>query len=495
MNIGTQIRQVLPFNNRKELLVRDEDQDTPEIIIQLKKRHRLDKKQYDEISDLFWKGNAKNTAAFIFDTLKKNVVYDVEPEHTQTVKTPGAIINQGYGDCKHYALFATGICDSLNRKGFPIAAKYRFVADHPGSEVHHVFSVISGKDGEYWCDPVLKVFNDRPKFHNIKDADMAIYQISGTDRGAEVAQVAGTDRGVQVAQVGLSFKKNPFKQFKHSMEVNLHNVQHGLAVDAANAKTAILKIGALPARKAFLSLVALNVRSLATNLARNRNTPKWNKLMSIWHGLGGDPKTLDQAIHNGQNRKRLGYIGILGVDDAAIATWTALASAVLLALKQFIHVSPETEKAEAKSAAEGTAHLLGNAYKTVAAVSDMADAGDDTPAAAAALDKLTNNTNTTGAMSITPGVTADGSPSLTVHDIDHPAISLATKTDEDISNVAPRPADTNNDAPPTDTSNFMDTFKADLQTFWANYIMPVILVAGGLITYKIATAPPRKRRR
>ena len=488
MNMIADISTRVPFNNKTKLLIDDYDQDTTGIMEEIRKRHNQDKISYDQFALEFWDGNAERTAKKIFDFLKKNVRYQVEPEETQTVKSPGAILKQLHGDCKHYSLWATGIADSLNRQGYPIAGKYRFVSDSPGRDVHHVFSVISGPGGEYWCDPVISQFNERPKFYNTKDFNMAVYSISGTDRGKEVAQV------------GLSFKKNPFKQFVHSIEVNAKNVQHGMQVNtanfkhgmevnAANAKTAILKVGLVPMRKAFLGLVALNVRSLATNLNRWRGRPEWAQIMHKWQkDFGGDPKTLDQAIHNGAGRKRLGYyqsIGVLGVDDAAIASWTALASAILLALKQFIHApGGDTEKAEAASAAKGTGDMLANAYNSA---KSQDEAGNQPAAAATALDALTAAPATgTGSMAITPSVAADGSPTIAVHDVDHPVIQDAATPDN---------ADGTPPAPTRDVSDVVATIKGDLMNFWAGFKVPILMIGGGYVAYRIATRAPRKRRR
>ncbi len=160
---------VLPVYNKDKKVVSDDDQDTSEIIKYIKLCHEKERADYDKIAEYFWKGNAKDTAKGLFDFLKKNVTYKIEPEEFQSVKTPGVILKQGYGDCKHYALFTTGVVEALQRAGHPIKAFFRFVSDKPGKEVHHVFSVVKGGGGTYWVDPVLKNFDSRPDFCKIKD--------------------------------------------------------------------------------------------------------------------------------------------------------------------------------------------------------------------------------------------------------------------------------------------------------------------------------------
>ena len=120
MNIGKLLGILTPFANNKQLLV--DDQDTDDIISHILKAHKKYASDYDKISDYFWKGNAVDTSHFVFDFLKKNVVYSIEPESRQSVKSPAAILSTGAyksggNDCKHYSLFQAGIYDSLRRKG------------------------------------------------------------------------------------------------------------------------------------------------------------------------------------------------------------------------------------------------------------------------------------------------------------------------------------------------------------------------------------------
>lgn len=482
MIAASDISPSVPFRNERELLVPTSQQTTPKIVELLQQQHKLDRTDYDKISEQFWRGNARDTAKYIFDFHKKHINYDVEPESDQTVKTPGAILYHQYGDCKHYSLFTCGICDSLARKGYPIGATYRFVADRPDLDIHHVFAIVNGPVNDYWCDPVLDSFNTRPTFYNIQDSTMssigAISRISGRHHGhIDLSKYfhsgehiksflhhhgvrPGDFRTPEDMQEGLTriirhHNYSPGQMFKFGPRVGYaapeyspsgfaanmpmvsgigkkkkarkkHNLlkkfAHGMSVNFQNAKKGIeqalpitLKVALIPARKAFLSLVALNVRSLATNLNRWKGKPQWNELMNTWKKkAGGNPKVLDQAIHNGAGRKRLGYLGVAGFDDATVATATALASAILAMLAKFIHAQgtagAETKAAEAKAAKDGIKHLT----------SGVADASNefDPDAGYEKLSKAGGNIKP----DITPDVEPDGSPSITVHDIDPPAI-------------------------------------------------------------------------
>ncbi len=223
------IKGTVPFFGNRVVLVSDEDQNVAEIIKAITEAHKLDKTDYDQFSHRFWKGDAEHTGRELFSFLKKNVTYDIEPEADQTVKTPGVILHHRYGDCKHYALWICGVCDSLNRQGYPIEAKYRFVSDYPNAEVHHVFAVIKDKRGEYWCDPVIRSFNVRPHFHNITDYSMAISRLSGSGTDGingtfdtNVAIVAGIERLSNAPESLLAYLQHhgrSLKDFKDHTEL------------------------------------------------------------------------------------------------------------------------------------------------------------------------------------------------------------------------------------------------------------------------------------
>jgi len=359
MSDVARIKSKLKYNNRSVLEV--DEHDTTDIIDCMKKYHPRHTKEYDNISDRFWLGSVDKTAKGLFDFLKDNVDYRIEKEDFQTVKSPGSIINQGHGDCKHYASFITGICDSLQRKGYPIRSKYRFVADEPGKEVHHVFAVVSGQGKNIWVDPVLTGYDMRPHFYNTKDANMgsigAVYYLSGTavgtieqaftDRqkierflnqhGARPNQfkdpahmmrflahhmkhphqrrhpstfINGYNSPFLVGAIGKSKKHKShhnflkalgteIKKIKHGAEVNLRNAGKEIKKDADKVKNLVLKVSLSAARAPFLGLIDVNAFNLAHRLHDTASGPKRGKLEDWWKGVGGDPKHLISAINNG----------------------------------------------------------------------------------------------------------------------------------------------------------------------------------------------------
>lgn len=161
----------LPAFNNKSVLIYD-SQDTNDIIVTLLKAHKIYATDYDKICVYFWKGTIKNTCNYIWDFLKNNVKYKIEPDTRQTVKSPSAILStgiyrNGYNDCKHYSQFAGGILSALCRRGKKINWCYRFANYKMFNTVpHHVFIVVNHLDNEIWIDAVLNSFNNKKSYIN-----------------------------------------------------------------------------------------------------------------------------------------------------------------------------------------------------------------------------------------------------------------------------------------------------------------------------------------
>lgn len=299
-----------PFANNKSMIV--ENQSTKDIMQQIIETHKRYKNDYDKISNQFWKGSVKATCKYLFDFLKNNVKYDVEPDFRQSVKSPAAILSTGRyanggNDCKHYSLFQAGILDSLNRKGYKIDWCYRF-ANYKLFQVmpHHVFVVVKINGVEYWCDPVLDYWNQRKPYINKIDRKMALYSISG---------------------IGATRKR-----------------KHRAA-----------KVALFPARKAFLLLVRLNFDKFAIKLWRRLHSAKRAELLNKWIQLGGNPKLLESTVNKAiakYNRKHPGKT--IGAAPAAAAV-IASAAPIIAALLKFLKPERADEIDQASEAVQQAA--------------------------------------------------------------------------------------------------------------------------------------------
>ncbi len=178
-----------------------DDQNVFDIVKHTLRVHGKYAPDYDQISDLFWRGNAWDTAQCVFDFCKQNIPYKREPSSTQTVKSPSQIVADGMNrkvpqDCKHYGLFIVGVLDSLKRKGRPVEPMYRFASDVPGQKYpKHVFGLVKTKQGDIWVDPVLKELHKYHRYYYFLDKqptqDMALYEVSGVSDTPDDGQYMG----------------------------------------------------------------------------------------------------------------------------------------------------------------------------------------------------------------------------------------------------------------------------------------------------------------
>ena len=292
MNKGFLLGHLMPFRNNKQLFI--EEQSTGDIINAILNTHDKYRDQYKKIAK-FFKGNSKEeTGRKIWNFLKHNVPYEIEPVNEQKVKSPAAIISTP-GDCKSYSIFSAGI---LRELGIPFAfrfASYKKFDPVPG----HVFTVIDPGKSEIWIDPVLNQFNYKKPFYKAIDKipTMALYGVSGINNNS--GEIAGLKDIIK--KVGQTIKKGA---------------------------TVVLKVAASPARNAFLLLVSINFTGLATKLSAG-----WKKnasgLTNLWQGLGGNINALKNAWEKGEKKKRIlgieanNYNAQIGVAPAAAAAAAA----------------------------------------------------------------------------------------------------------------------------------------------------------------------------
>jgi hypothetical protein len=178
------LQKLAPFTNFKKVLI--DDQNTSDIIQGILDNHDNYQDEYNKISEMFIGDNEVETARNIFNFLKQNVTYYIEPIEKQTLRSPSAIVSMKQGaDCKSYASFINGVMNSLNRKSiFAVPLAYRFASyRYDTKEPQHVFAVLyPGTKNEVWVDPVLAKFDQRkePVFIKDKKIKMALIAMSGT---------------------------------------------------------------------------------------------------------------------------------------------------------------------------------------------------------------------------------------------------------------------------------------------------------------------------
>jgi hypothetical protein len=304
--------RLAPFMNKNEMLV--QDQSTGDIIDAICTAHKRHAQEYSRISSFFNAGTPREVGRKIFNFLKNNVRYVIEPGSKQTVKSPAAILATGYGDCKHYSLFAGGVLQSL---GIPFAYRFASYRDYD-KQPQHVFVVINPGKNEIWLDPVVGQYDYKKPYKHATDRKMALYSISGM--GATAQQKAAL-KAAKAAK-----KAAPTKAAKKAAKTEVKAARQAAGRTAGQVlkkgTKAILKVAAAPVRNAFLALVALNFGGLGTKLSI-----AWQKapsrITNFWEGAGGQINALKKAWEKGSTKKRIFGDDSIGVAPAAAATAAA----------------------------------------------------------------------------------------------------------------------------------------------------------------------------
>ena len=312
-----------PFQNRREMLTAE--QSTGDIIDAILDAHRRHAQDYSKISSFFNAGSKKATARRIFNFLKKNVRYVIEPGSKQTVKSPSAILATGYGDCKHYSLFAGGILQNL---GIPFAyrfASYKLFDKQP----QHVFVVVNpGTDKEIWIDPVVGDFNYKKPYSYATDRKMALYSISGIGATAQQKADLKAAKAARKAAPTKAARKAAVTEVRAARKAAERTTGQVLKKGAK----VVLKVAAAPVRNAFLLLVSLNFAGLGNKLAAAWDKAP-SKLQNFWESAGGQINALKKAWEKGSAKKRIFGIEQIGLEPATTGTAAAVTAAAPLLVK------------------------------------------------------------------------------------------------------------------------------------------------------------------
>jgi hypothetical protein len=303
---------------------------TSDIIKQMQKAHYDNSAFAKKIAYKFKGSTVKQTCRNIFNWLKDNIEYRIEPAHLQTTKSLQRLVSDGYGDCKHYSGFFAAILSALN-----IKHHYRFTSYNNSTTPTHVYVVAYDENNQpIYCDAVLEVFNTEKNYTHKIDKNMLAHlgSIDSIGRKAAPRKAARQEKRAE-----RRAEKQPQKDARKAKRQDRRDkAKEKLKSLPQGAK----KISIAPARAAFLGLVLLNLRGFANKLSLSNQT----KLRQKWEKLGGDFSKLQDAINKGKAKKAL-LAGIDGEDNlGAVATaTTALAAAtpIIIALNEFLKESSE----------------------------------------------------------------------------------------------------------------------------------------------------------
>jgi hypothetical protein len=278
-----------------------ENQSTNDIIQQVLKQHKKNTVEAKKIAHLFYAGNLHATCQNIWNFLKYQVPYEVEPSQKQTTKTIARILydakNNKGNDCKHYASFTGSILSAL---GYSNDFVYRFAGySNYHNTPTHVYCVAKDSEGKIYIDAVINGFDlEKPyKIKIDKKPNMSLYSLSGVD---DTLVLDPSINGV-FSKVKNAAKKVVAPIKKVAQTIKQTALTGGLAVP----------------RNAFLILIRFNVHGWATGMQKlSFDQLKW------WADIGGDRGALQKVIQEGAKNKR-----ILGLNDDDVLV-PALANSV-----------------------------------------------------------------------------------------------------------------------------------------------------------------------
>lgn len=265
--------------------------------------------------------DAKASCMFV----RNNVKYKADGFEFQDIQLPGRMFKKTkQADCKSFSLAALANLISKGYKG-----GFRFAAYRGAKIPTHVYIYVFDKFGKkFTFDPCIKNLKESPKASNIIDMD--IRYLSGIDsnekndmlkRRLRYAQRSKLKRPniytvklpsdlnsyVNEAINGREERQARREARRERREERREDRQERREERREERKAgggAVKKVALAPVRGAFLGLVALNVRGLASKI--NTLVSKNDKdIKDFWLKLGGKYDKLLDAVNSGKSKKAL----------------------------------------------------------------------------------------------------------------------------------------------------------------------------------------------
>jgi hypothetical protein len=262
-------------------------QNTNNIITAIGNQHTKNLTEAKKLAKYFKGVDERETAKNIFNFLKSEIVYSIEPAEKQTTKTLSRFLSDSKGDCKHYSIFTNTILECCGYK--PL---YRF-AGYSDKKIQHVYSYLP--QSNTITDAVLPTFDTEKKPKIKKDIDMSLYALSGVN----------TINGLNFKKVASNIKTAAAKS---------SNIVKKAAAEvpaaAKKIKQGMVTASLAPPRAAFLALVQLNFTGMATDF-KKIIAEKGDEGIKWWKELGGDRTSFTKAVEAGSKRKAI----LSGIDE------------------------------------------------------------------------------------------------------------------------------------------------------------------------------------
>lgn len=173
--------RLIPAPDNFEALYKD-DGNTGDIITQVLNSYANNKEQLSSLSPYLRTSNLKDTCRVIWQLVKHNIAYVIDPPGRQWIRTPARLWADKQGDCKSYSVFIASCLYNLGIKGC-----FRFVSFKEGPPTH-VYVVVKHSGREIILDAVMPAFNQQKPFLKKWDYNMTrISQLSGIPKQQQIS--------------------------------------------------------------------------------------------------------------------------------------------------------------------------------------------------------------------------------------------------------------------------------------------------------------------
>lgn len=168
------IDKLIPSSTGKDM-VYYENGDTKNIMKVVFKAYKKGCKQLAKIKPYIVGKNVLETCENIFNLVKQNISYKVDPIGEQFIKLPSRLWESKVGDCKSFSIFICACLDAVGIKG-----AMRFVSFNQDPTPTHVYVVVKTGSKEIIIDAVLNDFNYEKPYQKKYDYNMSkIVMMSG----------------------------------------------------------------------------------------------------------------------------------------------------------------------------------------------------------------------------------------------------------------------------------------------------------------------------
>lgn len=302
--------------------------------------------------------NPQETAKNVWEYLKENIEYKADGYH-QKIVLPARL---KVGDCKSLSLFACAVLYCY----YPNNVYLRYVSYNNSKTPTHVYCVLRFPNNEIIVDAVWHYFNSQKPYTFKKDIKMRISTLAGItgiepalrpEFRKEIKKLIEIRQSLPKGDARIDSLTNRIRAMKDAL-VGIEGKKKG--GKKGGGGSGVKKVVLAPSRNAYLLLVKLNVRGLATRLKKAIDKDK-SKIKAKWEKLGGSFQKLEKEINRGANKKALfgskkmkgideylsEDISIGAVDWAAIGTALATAAPIIATLGTIMKAQGVSDKNDA----------------------------------------------------------------------------------------------------------------------------------------------------